>query len=343
MLRTRRAGLIALNASDLSRDEICRRAHAGRLPSRPGPASRREEERAATHGARILVAGEADYPTALEELERQPPLLYVQGELPVAPAIAIVGSRDADRYGREVARHFARQLASAGLCIFSGCARGVDEAAHRGALESPGGTTVAVLGCGLDVDYPSRQGSLRREISERGAVITEFPFGTPPYPAHFPIRNRIIAALSIGTLVIQAADRSGSLVTARLALDLGRDVYAVPGRIDSRLARGCNTLIRDGAPLVQRPEDVLELLPMQVRDALRSAGPDASAEVVPAHLREVWDAVPDGEGAGADEIARRVEISIDVLLSHLAELEIGGWVQRAPGPRFARNPAVTLR
>ncbi|HBL27065.1 MAG TPA: DNA-protecting protein DprA, partial [Acidobacteria bacterium] len=221
-------------------------------------AAGRELEAAGRLGARLIVRGDPDYPPALAHLALPPPVLAVLGELPIAPAVSIVGSRKADAYGIEVAELFARALAAAGVTVVSGFARGIDAAAHRGALAAPAGKTVAVLGCGLGVDYPAGHDRLGREIAGRGALLSEFPCHLAPRAWHFPMRNRVIAALAAGTLVVQAAPRSGSLSTARWALDLGKEVWAIPGRIFDERALGPNALIRDGAPLIQHPRDILE-------------------------------------------------------------------------------------
>ncbi|MGB6362573.1 MAG: DNA-processing protein DprA, partial [Thermoanaerobaculia bacterium] len=220
-----------------------------------------ELDRVETLGARILTLLDDAYPAALRDLSLPPPILYCSGRIPSRPAVAIVGSRRADPLGLEVAELFGRELAACGLTVVSGLALGVDAAAHRGAMETLNGRTLAVLGCGIDVMYPRNHWRLRKQISSQGALISEFPLGTPPFARHFPIRNRLIAALALGTLVVQGARRSGSLITARLALDLGRDVYAVPGRIFDELAIGPNTLIRDGALVALLPRDIVESLP----------------------------------------------------------------------------------
>ena len=262
------ATLIALNGCErLPRDSVCawlgalvHSAHPGldrsaedrdlscaigpspvRCSSRPRPGGRRSAPRpcvrcSAAHPCRPRLSAGSDgsSPAAAGAL--------LLGRIPDRPAIAMVGSRAAVAYGLEAATLFARRLAEAGLTIVSGLARGVDTAAHRGALAASGGLTVGVLGCGLDVRYPTGTDRLRRQIAGRGAVITEFPLGTPPNKYNFPIRNRIIAALASGTLVVQGEARSGSLITARLALELGRDVYAVPGRIFDSRSAGPNAL-----------------------------------------------------------------------------------------------------
>ena len=217
-------------------------------------AERRAARRA---GGRLVTVRDADYPERLRHLALPPPVLYLRSELPPGPAVAIVGSRNADPYGLEAAGLFARALAAAGVVVVSGFARGVDAAAHEGALAG-GGYTVAVLGCGVDIVYPVEHRALAAEVAGRGALVSELPCGTLPRPFNFPVRNRIIAALALGTLVIQATPRSGSLITARHALELGREVFALPGRIFDERSLGPNALLRDGAVLVQHPKDVLE-------------------------------------------------------------------------------------
>jgi DNA processing protein len=297
-------------------------------------------------GARILLEEDADYPQALRQLDAPPPVLYVRGSLyppePAGPAVAIVGSRRADSYGEEVADLFARTLAAAGISVVSGFAHGVDAAAHRGALAAEGGTTLAVLGCGLGVDYPRGHARLADEIAERGALLSEFPCGLSPRAWHFPIRNRVIAALAAGTLVVQAAPRSGSLVTARQALDLGREVWAVPGRIFDERSLGPNALIRDGATLVQHPRDILETLrPAQhsARDHQQSlfpAPPEAFKE--PDSLAgRILAALPPGAVRLPEEIAAGLGTPVDGVLGALLELELGGWARRHPGGAYGRG------
>ncbi len=221
-------------------------------------------------GSRILLLGEPDYPPRLAEIATPPIALEAAGAPdPSAPGIAVVGSRRATRYGLEVAARFAGGLAAAGLTVVSGLARGVDAAAHRAALRA-GGRTVAVLGSALDRLYPPEHRQLARECAAAGAVLTEFPPGAPPLPRHFPRRNRIIAGLTLGTLVVEAAERSGSLSTARHAADSGREVFAVPGPIGSPTSAGCHAIIRLGATLVTSVEEILEELG-PLADAERAA------------------------------------------------------------------------
>jgi DNA processing protein len=314
----------------------------------------RELEAAERLGARLLVAGDPGYPADLGQLTLPPPVLAVCGEIPTGPAVAIVGSRRTDAYGQEVAELFAKSLAAAGVTIVSGFARGIDAAAHRGALAAEGGRTVAVLGCGLGVDYPAGHERLGREIAAHGALVSEFPCRLTPRAWHFPVRNRVIAALTAGTLVVQAAPRSGSLLTARWAADLGKDVWAIPGRIFDERSLGPNALIRDGAPLVQHPREILEML-------LPSLGSSAGAFLErpsppPPHPPSgedgqedgEWEALPSGfPGAvlaalppGAlrfpEEIAVSLEAPVDQVLGALLELELGGRVRRHPGSAYGR-------
>ena len=213
----------------------------------------------------IITLHDPAYPARLKQIADAPPLLFVHGQ-PGAlaqPQLAIVGSRNPSAGGKEIARDFARHLASAGLTITSGLALGIDAASHQGALDAHGdarGATVAVTGTGLDRVYPARHRDLAHRIAERGALVSEFPPGTPPLPENFPRRNRIISGLSVGVLVVEAALQSGSLITARLAGDQGREVFAIPGSIHNPLARGCHALIRQGAKLVENVHDILEEL-----------------------------------------------------------------------------------
>jgi DNA processing protein len=297
-------------------------------------------------GARLLLCEDAAYPPALRQLDPPPPVLAVRGTLPppADPAVAIVGSRRADSYGEEVAVLFARTLAAAGVAVVSGFAHGVDAAAHRGALAAEGGCTVAVLGCGLGVDYPRGHARLADKIAERGALVSEFPCGLPPRSWHFPVRNRVIAALTTGTLVVQAAPRSGSLITARQALELGREVWAVPGRIFDERSLGPNALIREGATLVQHPRDILETLrPPDHHAGLSLAGdPEFKSEEPPPDLPpglagQIFAALAPGAVRLPEEIAADLGAPVDGVLGALLELELGGWARRHPGGAYGRG------
>jgi DNA processing protein len=232
-----------------------------------------ELEKARSLGVTILPFTDASYPWRLLEIHDFPPLLYVRGTLMADEAcLAVVGSRAAGTYGRYTAERLSRELALRGVTVVSGLARGIDTAAHRGALAGRG-RTIAVLGCGLDVAYPPENAALLEEILRRGAAITEYPFGTPPNANHFPARNRIISGLSLGVTVVEATEKSGSLITARLALEQGRDVFAVPGSVDAAGSRGTNRLIKEGAKLVESADDILEEILPQLERRPRACDP----------------------------------------------------------------------
>jgi DNA processing protein len=323
-------------------------AKALSLRERAAGLAARETAEAGKLNGRILTLEDPGYPAGLLQLSPPPPVITVRGEIPEGPAVAIVGSRKADAYGREAAELFARSLAAAGIAIVSGFARGIDAAAHRSAMAAPGGRTVAVLGCGLAVDYPHGHARLAGEIAEHGAVVSEFPCNLIPRAWHFPLRNRSIAALSAATLVVQAAHRSGSLITARHALDLGRDVWAVPGRIFDESSLGANALIRDGASLAQHPADLLEVLlpslPRHSRTKAQLAFPgtpsllelEPEPEAPPGFPGQVLTEIPKGATRGAEEIAVRLDVPIDRVLAALLELELMGLVKRLPGSIFGR-------
>lgn len=228
----------------------------------------------------LIALGDPQYPSNLIESSDPPLLLYGLGRLDTLrrPSIAIIGSRKATPLGLELAREFSKELSTAGMCIVSGLALGVDGAAHWGALEGSG-STIAVVGTGLDRVYPRQHHALARTVAQTGLILSEFPLGSPPRAEHFPMRNRIIAGLSVGTLVIEAARKSGSLITARLALENGREVYAIPGSVRSEQAQGCHQLIKDGACLVECPQDVLDGLPAHV---IRRLVPCSASTSVPA-------------------------------------------------------------
>ena len=314
--------------------------------------ARAADRRAAELGARVVALSEPDFPEALRELALPPPAIHLAGELGgfAAGAVAIVGSREASAYGLEVATWLSTELARAGLTVVSGFARGIDAAAHRGALAADGGRTVAVLGCGLAYDYPRGQRPLAEEIRERGALLAELPCEAPPAARHFPVRNRIIAALARATIVVEAAPRSGSLITARLALDLGREVLAVPGRITDELAQGVNELVRDGATPVTHPADVLEAIgwgstgrldfagsgdtaekASAPRPGTRRADPSTPPPGLPASLRAVHAALDDHRPKSVDLIAEAAALSVDRTLAALLELELTGLARREAG------------
>lgn len=305
-------------------------ARAGTLRNQAPSTAAAEIERAQNLGARIVTMVEADYPSPLLDLALPPPVLYVWGELPRLPGVTVVGSRQCDLYGREVAELFGRELAAAGALVISGLAYGVDAAAHRGALAADTGRTVAVLGCGLGVDYPPGHRELAERIAARGGVISEFPPGTPPARWQFPVRNRILAAMAQAVVVVRATARSGSLITVRYALELGRDIYAVPGRIFDRGAEGPNGLIREGAYLVQHPREVLEHLdpPLSARDNESEA---------PAVTSKLLRQLPPAEARTVEDLAEALAKSVGEIQAELLELELAGLIRRLPGGGVARR------
>lgn len=280
------------------------------------------------------------YPAALREVVHAPPLLFVQGdpEWLNLPQLAIVGARNATPQGQENAKAFAGELARRGLVITSGLALGIDGAAHRGALDAGGGT-VAVCGTGLDRVYPARHRELAHAIAARGALVSEFPLGVPALAENFPRRNRIISGLSMGVLVVEAARESGSLITARLALEQGREVFAIPGSIHNPMARGCHALIRQGAKLVESVDDVLEELgPLlgRRRAALQAdAAPVRSEGVHDGVEAQILLALGD-EAVAVDTLAARVQQPIAQLQAALTRLELAGEVVAAAGGRYQR-------
>lgn len=292
----------------------------------------------------LLTLGDPDYPTALLHTADPPLLLHALGRLErlQAPCVAIVGSRHATAQGLDLARDFARSLAQAGVCVVSGLALGIDGAAHEGALAA-GGATVAVVGTGLDRVYPARHKALAHRISEQGLLLSEFPLGSPPRSEHFPSRNRIIAGLSLGTLVVEAALRSGSLITARLAGEMGREVWAIPGSVLSAQARGCHQLIRDGAALVETPEELLEALRTLQGGVLPRpaqpgpAEPAASATPTAAPPEDALLAAMGHDPLTLDSLVARTGWPVDQLQARLLTLELDGQIARLPGGLLQRR------
>jgi len=296
----------------------------------------RTERWLAASGRRALVTlADAAYPQALLTTADPPPVLFAVGrvELLNRPAVAIVGSRNATQQGVENAEGFAAALARAGVTVVSGLALGIDGAAHRGALAADGdASTIAVVGTGADVVYPASHRALTHEIHEHGLLVSELPLGTPAIAHNFPRRNRLIAGLARGVLVVEAALRSGSLITARLAAEAGREVFAIPGSIHSPLARGCHRLIRDGAKLVESAQDVLEELGLEGRTpaAPSRAGPPQDRPDDPLLALIGHDPVD------LDTLARRSGRSTGELAAALLELELAQDVERLPGNRYQR-------
>jgi len=291
-------------------------------------------------GAWVLGRGSADYPELLGTIPNAPLLLFGLGDAAnlAGPAVAIVGSRKATRYGQDVAKKIASCLAGLGVTVVSGMAIGIDTFAHKGAIEA-GGRTIAVLGSGLDVPYPRRNRYLMEEIARSGAVISEFLPGTPPEPGHFPQRNRIISGLCLGVVVVEAGERSGSLITASMALEQGREVMAVPGSVRSGQSRGTHWLIKQGAWLVENGEDVLAVLGLDVSSpkkadsgSCRVKDHDSWKEVTPEKAR-VLDAIGPYP-VHIDEISERTGIGPGLVGAILLELELDGLVQALPGKYY---------
>ena len=290
---------------------------------------------------RIVTIVDPDYPVRLKAIHDPPPVLSMSGALSEADhhAVAVVGTRHATPSGRLVAEQLSRELASAGLTVVSGLARGVDGVAHRSALEA-GGRTIAVLGCGIDRTYPPEHQALRKSIEERGAVLSELPLGAYPHAYHFPKRNRIISGLSLGVVVVEAAPKSGSLITARLAAEQGREVFAVPGSVQSEQSRGTNGLIKQGAKLVEQAGDIIEELLTQMEPAFRAQLEESRTALT----RRVQSSVPvleDDEAAlysalspepmHIDELIVKTGLPAARVTSLLLALELRGAVRQLPG------------
>jgi DNA processing protein len=294
----------------------------------------------AASGTAIVLYGDADYPPLLRQIADPPAALYVLGS-PAALAtaqLAMVGSRNPTPAGRDTARDFAAWFARAGLTVTSGLATGIDAASHEGALDA-GGQTVAVCGTGLDRVYPAEHVALAARIRAQGALVSEFPPRTAPLAWHFPRRNRIIAGLALGTLVVEAARRSGSLITARLALEAGREVFAIPGSIHSPLARGCHQLIKSGAKLVEEAADVMSELRISVPKeqlTLPVSGP-APSPALDKEYEMLLDAL-GFEPATIDILVARTRLSAESVASMLLILELEGRVAALPGGRYGRTP-----
>ncbi|HMO81291.1 MAG TPA: DNA-processing protein DprA [Pyrinomonadaceae bacterium] len=309
-----------------------------------------ELERVKALGGDILVLDDGSYPALLREIADPPITLYVRGDWQACfdqPCVAVIGSRMCSTYGTNAAEMLARDLASRGICVVSGFARGIDTAAHRGALRA-GGRTVAVLGIGLDSYYPKENAKLALEILESGgALVTQFPLGTPPIPENFPYRNRIISGLSLGVLIVEASERSGSLITARLAAEQGREVMAVPGNITSGKSFGTNYLIKAGAKLVQQWQDVVAELPSDIAASIlpprteEKAENDRQPELEPAGLsadeKKVWAMLPADEPVHIDLLLEATGLSFGELNTALVNLDIRELIRVLPGKHYARR------
>jgi len=287
----------------------------------------------------VVARGAPGYPPLLAELHDPPARLYLRGgpaDVLSLPAVAVVGARSCSAYGSQVARELAGDLAAAGVVVVSGLARGVDGEAHRGALHA-GGITVAVLGCGIDRDYPRAHAELARRIVETGLVVSEYEPGVEPSPWRFPARNRIIAGLTRATVVVEARARSGALITADFALEQGRAVLAVPGNVLGGRNYGAHALLRDGAKLVECADDILEELPLGIRDWGLGTGESKESKTTnPASQDPVLRRMTEGETYDLDELSELSGVDRVKLLPRLLELELGGAVRRVGGGRFVR-------
>ena len=328
---------------ELLRIEGVNSRHVSALKSFQVPAAIEAElELVHRKGYRIVTLADAEYPRLLRHIPDPPLFLYVKGSLDKTPLIvAVVGSRNATPYGLNATRTLSANLASLNVTIVSGMARGIDTAAHRGAL-SAGRKTIAVLGSGLERIYPAENKSLFARISEQGAVVSEFPLLTRPEAHNFPIRNRIISGMSLGTVVVEASRQSGSLITARLAAEQNREVFAVPGSIQSFKSSGTHTLIKQGAKLVEHAQDVLEeLMPMVQIESQSDDNPctadDNPATSLSAEERRVFEALGPYP-IHIDELARSLSIASGRLSSILLKLELNGLVEQLPGKLFKLTP-----
>src|SRR6266481_2828072 len=320
---------------------VAQAIHSGR------PLSDAAKELAAAQaaGCKLLTWDEPEYPARLREIYDPPPLLYVLGniELLTRQLISIVGSRRPTPYGNQMAERLGRDLADRGIVVTSGMARGIDSCAHKGALSSAGGATIGILGSGIDVVYPKENKKIFADMQSRGAIISEFPMGTFPAPQNFPIRNRIIAGMSLGVVVVEGAQYSGSLITARLAMEFGREVFGVPGNATQPSSFGPNQLIKQGAKLVTGWEDVVEELPTPVRAELlpvETASAAERAELVKQDLapkeRPLYELLSLDESRHVDELVELSGLTSSEVLAALFDLELKGVVRQLPGKQFLK-------
>ncbi len=284
-------------------------------------------------GARLVTWDDEEYPPNLKQIYDPPPLLYVLGSLKPQDqrAVAVVGSRYPTTYGQMFAERIAMGLSQRGITLVSGLARGVDSSAHQGALTA-GGRTIGVLGCGIDIIYPPENRKLFDQVAAQGAILSEFPLGTPPDSDHFPIRNRVISGISLGVVVVEATLRSGSLITARFALEQGREVFAVPGNADSARSAGTNRLIREGAKLVTRAEDILEEISPPSQLAVQEVPPQPKLTDEEAKIFSILGP----QSMHIDQIISLSALSSAQVSATLLSLELAGHVKQLPGMRFIK-------
>lgn len=309
----------------------------------PRSADRAAEEckKAENLGIRILDVLHPEYPCLLREIYDPPAILYIRGKQwdSSLPQVAIVGTRRPTGYGINCAERFAEDLAARGVAVTSGLARGIDASAHRGALRA--GTTYAVFGSGLDFIYPRENKKLAENTEEKGALVSEFPLGTPPSPENFPIRNRIIAGMALGVVVVEAAEYSGSLITARLALEGNREVFAVPGNITSPNSFGPHVLIRQGAKLVAGWQEIIEELPHPIRERLLLPLIAEMEAATPPGLegveKKIWEMLSVHDAVAIDSLLARISLAASDVYSALLTLETANLIRQLPGNKYVRR------
>ena len=299
--------------------------------------AKKELDRIEKQGITFLTIQDERFPRNLKEIYDPPPFLYVKGELREEDnlSLAVVGSRNASSYGKAMTQRLSRTLTERGFTIVSGLARGIDTCAHKGALEG-GGRTVAVLGSGIDLIYPWENKGLAEEITLHGAVVSEFSLGTQPEAINFPPRNRIISGLSLGAVIVEASFRSGSLITARMALEQGREVFAVPGNVDSLWSKGTNRLIKEGAKLIMDPDDIIEeVLPQYKAPATSRQGKPPETRGLTPEGRRIFDLL-DSNPLHIDRLIQQSGLQPNLVSSLLLELELKGLVKQLPGKMFIK-------
>jgi DNA processing protein len=334
------ASLTGLEAQHLS-PQVAQAIHS----RQPMSAAAKELAQVQQAGCELLNWGDPEYPRLLREIYDPPPLLYVKGkkELLNKHSVSVVGARRPTPYGNQMAEKLARDLAERDLVIVSGMARGIDSCAHRGALAARHGGTIGVLGCGVDVVYPKENKKIFAEIEQRGVLISEFPMGTFPAPQNFPIRNRVIAGMSLGVIVVEGAEYSGSLITARLGMEFGREVYGVPGNVTQPSSFGPNQLIKQGAKLVMSWEDVIEELPTAIRAELlpmEATTPEQRSILAEEGLstseRTLYQLLAVDEARHVDQLVELSGLSPSEILASLFNLEMRGIIRQLPGKQFVR-------
>lgn len=338
----------AVFRASLTELEACRlpAATAQAVASHTGfPDAEKELAELRKIGCGLVHWQETEYPPRLLEIYDPPPLLYVRGDQQVLRrySLGMVGTRRPTPYGNQIAERMSRDLADRGLVIVSGLARGIDSSAHKGACAAARGATVGVLGCGIDVVYPKENKKLFAEVEKRGAIISEFPLGAYPSPDNFPVRNRIVAGMTLGVVVVQGAQYSGSLITSRLAMEFGREVFGVPGNVTETGSFAPNQLIKQGAKLVTGWEDVVEELPTEIRSELFPVDTTTAEEraslfeqALSAPEKKLYDLLQVAEPAHLDELVERSGLSSSETLASLCELEMRGIVRQMPGKQFIK-------